>query len=425
VNDGTWRPLLHGELAARAADTVEAIAEAIAVLADGAEEHRGVALGGDGTPALALFYGYLSRTGAHDYGERIDRLLDHALNALATRPIGASLYSGFTGVAWAAEHLSGDDEEDLNEEIDEALLSALAMPWNGDYDLISGLVGFGVYAVERAHRPSAAACLEAIVDRLAETAVSLGNGLTWFTSPELLPPRNREAHPDGYYNLGVAHGVPGVIVLLADACRLGIRAGTARPLLEGAVEWVVSQRLSERPAVRYPAFVTPGIEPQPSRLAWCYGDPGVAASVLYAARAIGSADWERVALDIASHAANAAPELAGIHDAGLCHGAFGLAHIYNRIHQATGDEGFAEAARLWYRRGLDMRRTDRGVAGFEAWTLNLDLTVEWTDDHGFLTGVVGIGLALLAAITPVEPKWDRLLLTAIPPRVRDAAESNR
>jgi lantibiotic biosynthesis protein len=34
----------------------------------------------------------------------------------------------------------------------------------------------------------------------------------------------------------------------------------------------------------------------------------------------------------------------------------------------------------------------------------------WTGDPGFLTGAAGIGLALLAAVSPVEPEWDRLLL---------------
>jgi hypothetical protein len=42
----------------------------------------------------------------------------------------------------------------------------------------------------------------------------------------------------------------------------------------------------------------------------------------------------------------------------------------------------------------------------------------WQDDPGFLTGAAGVGLALLAATTPVEPAWDRLLLTAIAPAER-------
>jgi hypothetical protein len=257
--------------------------------------------------------------------------------------------------------------------------------------------------------------LETIVDYLAQTAVSIGEGITWFTSPDWLPRRNRQENPNGYYNLGVAHGVPAVIGLLADACRLGIREEKARPLLEGAVRWVVSHRLSARPGACYPGVFTPGVEPQPARLAWCYGDPGVAVTLLYAARALGREDWERAALEIATHAAKAAPENSGVRDGGFCHGAFGLAHMYNRIYQAGGDELFADAARLWYRIGLDMRRPEGGIAGFEAWHLLPNMQMGWTTDPGLLTGAVGIGLSLLAGLTSVEPQWDRLLITAVPP----------
>jgi hypothetical protein len=422
IVSGNWRPLLDGDLAAKADDAVNAIAEALAVASPDV-----FGLGSGGTVDLALFYGYLARTtgaAAHGHLERTNGLLDHALEAAAARPMGAALYSGFTGVAWALEHLSrlleendepdaGDD--DMNEEIDETLLTALAAPWTGEYDLISGLVGFGVYALERVPRPSAVSCLAAVVDRLEQTAVSWGEGVTWFTSPELLPSRNRKENPNGYYNLGVAHGVPGVIGLLADVCRLGIRVEKALPLLEGAVRWVLSHRLAARPGACYPAIVLPDVEPQPSRLAWCYGDPGVAATLLYAARVLAREDWERMALEIAARAAGAAPEDSGVCDAGLCHGALGLAHIYNRIYQAGGGDLFADAARLWYGLGLNMRRPKGGVAGFEAWHLFPNTQMGWMADPGFLTGAVGIGLALLAGLTPVEPKWDRLLMVAIPP----------
>jgi len=305
----------------------------------------------------------------------------------------------------------------MSEEIDQALLTVLGrQSWVGDYDLISGLVGFGVYALERFTRPSAVRCLEAIVDRLDESAEGNGSEITWFTPPEMVPSLNRERSPLGNYNLGVAHGVPGVIALLADACRLGIREERARLLLEGAVRWVVSQQLAEQRGSCYPSWVGPGIELQPSRLAWCYGDPGIAATLLYAARAVGVEEWESTALSIAAHAARAEPEDSGVRDAGLCHGAIGLAHLYNRIHQAGGGELFADAARLWYRRGLEMRKPDGGIAGFEAWRPGLGTEPDWEADPGFLTGAGGVGLALLAAVTPVEPEWDRLLLVAIPPR---------
>jgi class I lanthipeptide synthase len=39
----------------------------------------------------------------------------------------------------------------------------------------------------------------------------------------------------------------------------------------------------------------------------------------------------------------------------------------------------------------------------------------WRGTPGLLTGAAGVGLALLAAATPVEPSWDRMLLVALPP----------
>ena len=426
MKSSLWRPLLDANLAVQAWEAVNAVSQALEGWSPGnpCEYHadfwldRVVSLGG-GTPGQALFHGYLFRVaGAERNAARARQLLSQAVEALAMAPTQPALYSGFTGVAWAAEHLgrlldgrdeqdeeaSGVEDEDMGEEVDEALLTALdRFSWAGDYDLMSGLVGFGVYALERFPRPSAVRCLEAIVDRLDESAERNGQEVTWFRPAEVLPSAGRERTPYGYYDLGVAHGVPGIIALLADACRLGIRQDLARPLLDGAVRWLALQPLAGQKGACYPFRVGPGIEAKPSRLAWCYGDPGVAATLLYAARAVGMKEWEDMALAIAAHAASAAPEDAGVQGMGLCHGAFGLAHLYNRIYQAGGDELFADAARLWYRLGLEAR-----VAG-------QDWPSVWGADVGFLTGAAGIGLALLAAVTPVEPEWDRLLLVAIPP----------
>jgi class I lanthipeptide synthase len=432
VTSGLWRPLLDGNLAVRAWEAVNAVAQALEAWSPGdlGEDQaegwldRVVSLGG-GTAGQALFHGYLFKAaGAERHAARARQLLNQAVEALAMTPTHPALYSGFTGVAWAAEHLgrlldgedeeaSGVEDEDIGEEVDQALLTALdRFSWVGDYDLMSGLVGFGVYALERFPRPSAVRCLEAIVDRLDESAERNGQGVTWFRPPEVLSNSGRERTPHGYYDLGVAHGVPGIIALLADACRLGIRQDRARPLLEGAVRWLVRQPLAGQGGACFPSRVGPGIEARPSRLAWCYGDPGVAATLLYAARAVGMKEWEDMALAIAAQAASAAPEDAGVQGMGLCHGALGLAHLYNRIYQAGGDELFADAARLWYRLGLEMRKAEGGVAGSEA----RDSQSLWAADSGFLTGAAGIGLALLAAVTSVEPEWDRLLLAAIPPR---------
>ena len=101
-------------------------------------------------------------------------------------------------------------------------------------------------------------------------------------------------------------------------------------------------------------------------------------------------------------------------DAGLCHGAAGLAHLFNRMHQATGDLQLADAARDWFRRTLAMRHPGRGIGGFESWRPDKARSGTWTPDPDFLTGSVGIALALLAATAQVEPTWDAVLLASIP-----------
>src|SRR5262249_51780261 len=126
--------------------------------------------------------------------------------------------------------------------------------------------------------------------------------------------------------------------------------------------------------------------------------------------------WERAALAVALRSAARPPDQAGVRDAGLCHGAAGVGHLFNRMYQATGEPRLAEAARFWFRRALGLRQPDRGIAGFAAFMPEHDGQERWVDEPGLLTGAAGVALALLAACTPVEPAWDCVLLVSIPPK---------
>src|SRR5262249_10931632 len=161
-------------------------------------------------------------------------------------------------------------------DIDDALANLVSeSPWTSDYDLLAGLTGLGVYFVQRLPRENARRSLLEVVDRLDELAVHLSDRITFLTAPELLPPWHPRRAPQGYYNVGLAHGVPGVIALLGKICAEGIAVVKARRLLNGAVRWVLAQQLPKTEATAFPSWVFPGHEPSPARQAWCYGDPGV------------------------------------------------------------------------------------------------------------------------------------------------------
>jgi len=424
----TWQPLLEGAASEAAREGVRAI---LADLESWGREPSGDPSLAGGTVGLAVLHGYLAQAGLGPESEAVARrCLRHATAAMAERPGSASLYSGLTGVGWAMAHLllekgtgpfcakhpwGRSGKMDLSPfpaddlvEIDEVLLDHLDQsPWRGEYDLIEGLVGFGVYALERLPRPGATACLERVVDRLAETVEPQGNGVTWWTDPAWVAPETRAEYPRGYYNAGLAHGIPGVIGLLGRVCAAGVARDKARSLLDGAVRWLLDQDGPES----FPYWVAPGAAGDTARLAWCYGDPGVAAALLGAARHVEEPAWESAALAIARRAAERPYEESGVKDAGLCHGSAGLAHLFNRMFQAPGEPRLAEAARSWFEQTLAMRRPGRGIGGYEAWEPGGARSA----DRGLLTGATGIALVLLAASTDIEPLWDRVLLVSIAP----------
>jgi lantibiotic biosynthesis protein len=424
---GTWRPLLSGELAAQAwqaildisADLERMIAARRAAGEVTPEDEIAASWLSNGDAGLALFFAYLAEArGDEAAADLAVACLEQALDTLGRHTLMPGLFQGFSGISWVFQHLTGrllseEDGGELPEQIDETLLQILAAGRFADHDLINGLAGMALHALDGLPRPSARRCLERIAERLAVLAEEAPAGVTWFTPPERLTLEQREVAPRGYYNLGVSHGVPAVIAVLAAAAAAGADTARLEPLVDRAVAWLLAQEQDPALGSLFPNWLGEGIAPHRSRLAWCYGDAGIAAALLTAGRAAGRADWEREALRIARQAASRPPDAGLVLDAGLCHGAAGLGHLFNRLSQATGDEALTAAAHAWLGRALALRHPDgRGVGGFLAWAAARG---GWWDDPGLLTGAAGVGLALLAAVSPVEPAWDRILLTAVPP----------
>ncbi len=318
-----------------------------------------------------------------------------AVNAFASAPVLPSLFGGACGLGWTIEHLAGGETaEDVCATIDRALLHRLAT-WTDDYDLIAGLVGFGIYSLERG--AAGLAITTQVIELLERSARPHDGGLAWHTRVELLPEWQQAVAPDGYWNYGLAHGLPGVVGFLARCVRLEIEAARARPLLDGAM----TALLAVGPT-NYPSWIPS--DGGNRRIAWCYGDLGVVFGILAAARACDRSDWHDAALGLARGCASVVDDPM-IRDAGLCHGTAGAAHLFARLWNATGEDVFADAAQRWLDRTFAIRRIEP-VAGFPVFA-GPD---EWRPSATLLTGAAGVALAFHAAITDTEPTWDRMLL---------------
>lgn len=393
-------PLVTGERADRAREAIDAIAAALrdpdaAIATDPGLGSPDV---GRGAAGLAVLFAELGE------GDAALAWLDRALDGAAEHQPNALLYPGTVGIGWALAYLEGglvDPDPDDND-VDELVDIAVTRNWPSA-DLIRGVTGAGVYLLERGRDTARAA------QRLAEMATTTDKGTTWWVDPATCLPERAEAYPEGYYDVGIAHGQAGTVAFLAHAVAAGDE--TARPLLEQAAEWLLAHRLPDGTGPgRYPSIVPHDDRPYfGSRLAWCYGDPGVAVALLAAGRALGDDRLLKEGYDLAVDAAGRRGEDGGVRDAPLCHGSAGLVQIFRRLHEQTGDERVADAARHWFDVALAQRRAGEPVAGYGSIRPGNDF--EYEPLAGFLEGAAGVALALHSAVTGQDNGWDSLLLT--------------
>jgi hypothetical protein len=409
------------EVGARVADPARVAAAAAAAArqtAHPASAHWRDHAVGQGHAGLALLFGALDE---HDPGRGWDRTAHQHL-ALAARaieavqPPPAGLFAGLAGLGLVASRLSGDGARyrRLLATVDQALVARVPGLVGGvavrDADLISGLAGAGAYLLLRRGRPGVEGALRQVLGSLVERTGRDQDGPRWRTPPGQLSPEERARYPGGYLNCGLAHGIPGPLAVLS----LALGAGADVPGLPGAVartaDWLAGHRADDPYGPGWPnAIPLPEGPARPSRSAWCYGGPGVAAALRLAGDALGPAGARHRDLAVAAlSAALARPaEVARVDSPTFCHGRAGLLAITSTFARGTGDERFRRASAAMAAELLDRfdPATPLGYRDREAGGRRVD-------QPGLLTGAPGVALALLGAASPAEPGWARLFLLA-------------
>jgi len=401
---GAWQPLLEGTDRERALEAAHAIvADLAATDLDPSLYH--------GHAGVALLHGYRARSGSAD---SVDAAADHlsAAAEMFADERAPWLARGFSGVAFAIAHLSDmvETEPDTLPDLDAAIANVVDRDaWSFPWELMVGLLGLGVYGLERAATPAGRAIVERAVGHLAAVADRSPGKATWRVVGGDHPPALWAANPDGFHSLNMPYGVLGAIAFLAAARSIGIDAEPT--LLPDSVAWLRAlDRSSDRH--RFPGMVAAGWqEDEPMSRGWCSGDLAVGMALVSAGLAAGDTACVEHGVSIAAHGARTGWTEG---DLSLCHGAAGHGHLLNRLAQATGSSELADLARAAYREAL-AARGDGGIGGFS----RIARGPKSSDPQfapGLQLGATGVALALLAAAAPVPPDWDRAFLVILPPR---------
>jgi lantibiotic modifying enzyme len=362
-----------------------------------------------GKSGIILFLShYLNKYPNKTFEYIYQKYLNDFLQQLTDEPQALLTYcSGLAGVFEALRMMNESSLIEIDYSEIEAAYNNRMRSWvnhcfaNQNYDFLHGALGVSVYFRNNPQY------IEDTLRWLEKTAIKDGDKLKWISSLG-------QDRPQGY-NICLSHGMSSIIVYLSQVYRSGVLTELNKQLLEGTANYVLSQEIDHKQYGCY--FASQSLEnDEPiskSRLAWCYGDLGVAAALWQAGRVIGNDLWSNKALEVYQFSAHRTDlQDAMVRDAGLCHGTAGIAMMFAFMYRETLDETFKNARDYWAVQTLNMSRFPDGYAGYKKFTMVDDKRFKWENSCIILEGIAGIGFMLLS-ILDVDIERNLLTLFAL------------
>ncbi len=370
-----------------------------------------------GSAGLALFHFYYNSYNPNEISEDVGSTIIASI--VGTINEGYNFHTfcgGIAGAAWTIELLKELDFIELDtdvllEVLDDYLRHIMNLDEQENfYDFLHGLIGIGYYFLKRYKNTESSELKEKykvllleMISKLHKTAKQSDHGVYWESF--LI----REEGLRGC-NLSLSHGLASIINFLSRLSAETAFSKQTMPLLEKAVSHTLSYKKEKVDTSFFPDWITnENKESQSNRLAWCYGDLGVAISLWRASLVTKDEETKNIAIQLLEYAATRRDiEETRIVDGGLCHGAFGVMHIFNFMYKETGIEIFKEAADYWIDYGLTIDHHKDGSAGYMKWRGGDTPTYE--KENSLLEGIAGIGLAILSYLHPEKTDWNQCLM---------------
>ncbi|HEY6957175.1 MAG TPA: lanthionine synthetase C family protein [Flavisolibacter sp.] len=373
----------------------------------------------NGKAGVALLFGYLAKLSGDKYlFEFTYGLMSELMDVLANGELSESMSSGVAGIAFAFQHLNNMgvlDERtgfDLSE-IDEFISIAVDHDFKmGNWDPLHGMVGLGIYFLERNKENGAKKYLEKIVDYLRLMRTSVGGQKVWVTPGDA-------KYVDDNYNFGMAHGMPGILSFLAQVYKRGIRQVEIEEMICSCLPFLLKSEFKRNRNSSFPALIKVAElsekSPPSSRLAWCYGDLCVANMLIHCGSSLDRVEWEDRGIEIALKTVHRRFEDAGCVDAPFCNGSVGIVHQYRRLFSRTGNQIFCDAAENWIGHTLKTYyKPGAGVGGYFSRCFDEESnSFKYLPKYGLLEGSAGIALAWLSYLYDIKPDWDIVFLTNV------------
>lgn len=326
-----------------------------------------------------------------------DEMLDKMFKDIPYNPVLLSYCNGYAGMSHGLEWLASQHFIDLDQTTVSSIIPVLCegikyFLFNNNIDYLHGAIGISRYLLSfYGSFEIVNQTLEYTINWLSDNLLydNNGGGYWLFISKYNKP----------YQNISLSHGLSSVALFLCKAytliesnkCKdqiynllkrlsIHIRSHIKNPELYGC--FTLANSL-DNPNIKYK-----------SRLAWCYGDLGIAVALAEIGKCLGRTDLSDISHEIILYSSQKRlnPIENSVKDAGLCHGAFGIAMIYKYFAKKYLPDKLEEAIEYWEKIGNSFYTKIDGIYQFGSYSL---------ESHSIKTNSViidgdsGIGLYLL------------------------------
>ena len=203
-------------------------------------------------------------------------------------------------------------------------------------------------------------------------------------------------------NLGVAHGIGGLLALLNHISRWSSNEIDTNMLSNQIIDvYLNNYHDFKKDGYYFDSFL--GMNTK-SRLAWCYGDLSLAWVLFKSAIISNNKQLIDFSLEIAVNSTQRKSiDDTFLKDSCVCHGSSGLMLLYKKFYLYTKIDSFLESSNYWANWTLNQLK-EKDYLFYDRYQDS------WKQDYSLLNGLSGVGLALLSYISDEERAWDECLL---------------
>lgn len=375
------------------------------VLATAKPVHHGF-LGG----SLGLLYYYYYAAGAlqdESLYDKADALLEQVFDNLNHDKgllLGYTFSEGAAGLGYILNNLQQNEllDFDIDTElagIDQYIYdSALAHMATTEVDYLHGAMGALHYFSSRVQTPVINQYVNGLTEAFCAAAISDSDGIYFLNS-------SLERLNDKKIDLGLAHGLSGLLLLLIDAWPHVKNKEQVEKIIREGIAFILRQEqpvsLTKDEYSFFPFYLE--LDPQSSfrmdRLAWCYGDLNTVLLLYRAGKLLGTNTYIHTADRIGQQSVSRKDEGTTLSmDTHFCHGSAGLAQFYKCLYQESENPVYLDAYHYWI--AVTVNLIDREIEE-KKYAAN---------PVSVLEGWPGVGLVLAEYIAGQPMSWSKAFL---------------